>query len=118
MGDIRLYRYTDLPSLVQILTNRELALLNPLTWDDKNDSSFVTIYREKRKLKSVLALCFTRASETYHHWRVFAPSSAGVRITFNEPLLRSAFNGTPDLQFESVEYVKLEDIRQEKPDLK
>ncbi|WP_333902888.1 DUF2971 domain-containing protein [Achromobacter insolitus] len=111
MGKISLSRYTDLPSLIHILKNKQLTLLNPMSWDDKNDSSFVTLYREKCELKSVLALCFTRASETYHHWRVFAPTSSGVRITFDEQHLQSSISGVPDLQMKEVEYVKISDIR-------
>jgi hypothetical protein len=117
MGDVHFFRYTDLPSLVHILKNKQLTLLNPLTWDDKNDSTFVTLYREKSKLKSVLALCFTRASETYHHWRIFAPSSAGVRITFSEQALRESVSDVPGLQLKEVDYVKLEDIRRTTPTL-
>jgi hypothetical protein len=82
-----------------------------MTWDDKNDSSFVTLYREKCELSSVLALCFTRASETYHHWRIFAPTSSGVRVTFNEQLLRNSISEIDGLQLKEVEYVKLADIR-------
>jgi hypothetical protein len=111
VGQINFSRYTDLPSLIHILKNHQLTLLDPLTWDDKNDSSFVTLYREKCELKSVLALCFTRASETYHHWRVFAPTSSGVRITFDEQLLQSSISEVPGLQIQAVEYVKIDDIR-------
>lgn len=111
MGDKHFFRYTDLPSLIHILKNRQLTLLNPMTWDDKNDSSFVTLYREKCNLKSVLALCFTRASETYHHWRIFAPTSSGVRVTLNEQLLRNSVSSIPGLQLKEVEYLKIDDIR-------
>jgi len=111
VGDVHFFRYTDLPSLIHILKNRQLTLLDPMTWDDKNDSSFVTLYREKCALESVLALCFTRASETYHHWRIFAPTSSGVRITFNENLLRNSIAGVDGLQLKEVEYVKLADFR-------
>jgi hypothetical protein len=117
MGDSHFFRYTDLPSLVHILTSRQLTLLNPLSWDDKNDSNFLTIYKEKRELTSVLALCFTRSAETYHHWRIFAPSSSGVRITLNEQLLRPSFAKIPGLQLGDMEYVKLEDMRRESPRL-
>ncbi|QGW66677.1 DUF2971 domain-containing protein [Lysobacter soli] len=114
MGDVHFFRYTDLPSLIHILKNRQLTLLDPMTWDDKNDSSFVTLYREKSKLASVLALCFTRSQETYHHWRIFAPTSSGVRITLNEQSLRNSIDGIDGLQLMEVEYVKLEDIRSTK----
>jgi hypothetical protein len=34
-----------------------------------NDSlTVLTQYKEKRKLKSVLALCFVQTDERYHHW--------------------------------------------------
>ena len=111
MGAAHFFRYTDLPSLIHILKNRQLTLLNPMTWDDKNDSSFVTLYKEKRQLASVLALCFTRSSETYHHWRIFAPSSSGVRVTFDESSIRESVTGVSGLQLKDVEYVKISDIR-------
>lgn len=112
VGDVQLlFRYTDLPSLIHIKKSCQITLLNPMTWDDKNDSSFVTLYREKCGLRSVLALCFTRAAETYHHWRIFAPTSSGVRVTFNEQLLRNFVSGVPGLQLTEVEYVKLGEIR-------
>jgi hypothetical protein len=111
VGEVHFFRYTDLPSLIHILKNRQLTLLDPMTWDDKNDSSFVTMYKEKSKLASVLALCFTRSQETYHHWRIFAPTSSGVRITFNEQLLRNSVEAVPGLQLTEVDYVKLADIR-------
>lgn len=111
MGDKYLYRYTDLPSLIHILKNQQLTLLDPATWDDKNDSNFVTLYKEKCNLKSVLALCFTRSSETYHHWRIFAPSSSGVRVTFNGNYLRQSIVKIGGMQLTDVEYVKIEDVR-------
>jgi hypothetical protein len=85
-----------------------------MSWDDKNDSSFITFYREKCKLKSVLALCFSEAPETYHHWHVFAPSSSGVCIRFSETLLREAAAKVPGLQLKPVEYLKMDEIRAEK----
>lgn len=111
VGAAHFFRYTDLPSLIHILKNRQLTLLNPMTWDDKNDSSFVTLYKEKCQLASVLALCFTRSSETYHHWRIFAPSSSGVRVTFDESHVRQSVTGVRGLQLKDVEYVKIADIR-------
>jgi hypothetical protein len=53
-----LRRYTDLTALIYLLRKRKLTLLDPSSWDDSNDSHYLTLYKEKRKLKSVLALCF------------------------------------------------------------
>ncbi|WP_431483644.1 hypothetical protein [Pseudomonas solani] len=115
MSERNLFRYTDLPSLIHILTSRSLTLLDPMTWDDKNDSNFISIYKEKCELASVLALCFTRASETYHHWRVFSPTSSGVRISFSEPELRKSIKKVNGLQLTDVNYIKLPDIRETTP---
>ncbi len=86
----RLWRYTELPALLAMLRNRELTLLSPTTWDDKNDRNFMEAFVRARKLKTCLAVCFSEAPETYHHWRVFAPGSSGVCIEFDkQQLLRS-----------------------------
>ena len=107
-----LRRYTELPSLVYMLAHRRLTLLDQSSWDDKNDSYFLSLYREKRKLKSVLALCFTRASETYHHWRIFAPGSAGVCVQFDTTkLMKSCMSSVDGMRAETVQYLTLPKIR-------
>lgn len=113
MASPDLLRYTELPALIHLLTHRELTLLDPMSWDDKNDSSFITLYKEKCELKSILALCFTKASETYHHWRVFAAGSSGVRIQFDESLLRVAARRIPNLKFQEVEYLTIRQLREQ-----
>src|SRR6516162_2706325 len=85
-----LRRYTDIPALVCLLSEQRITLLNPETWDDKNDSYFLKLYQERNRLQSVLALCFTRTTETYHHWRVFANGASGVCITFKREQLLDA----------------------------
>src|SRR6185437_17104819 len=82
MAEEYLRRYTQLPALLYMLSEKKLTLLDPNSWDDKNDSYFLEQYKLKRKLKTVLALCFSMAQETYHHWSVFADGSAGVCIQF------------------------------------
>lgn len=114
MASQELFRYTELPSLIHMLTNRELTLLNPLSWDDKNDSSFIMIYREKCELVSVLALCFAQSEETYHHWRIFAPGSSGVRIQFNEEKLCESFSKVDGVRFERVEYLTIKQLKEQK----
>jgi hypothetical protein len=110
-----LRRYTELPSLIHMLTHRKITLLDPTSWDDKNDSYFLSLYRDKRNLKSVLALCFTQASETYHHWRVFAPGSAGVCIQFDTTkLLDSCVTKKSGVRAQSVAYLTLPKMREKK----
>ena len=85
-----LRRYTDIPSAVHILKTKELTLLSPSTWDDKNDRHYMEVYKNRQKLKTLLALCFSAAAETYHHWKVFSPGSSGVCIQFNKTELLAA----------------------------
>jgi hypothetical protein len=84
----RLRRYCDLPSVLQLLSTKQITLLNPRYWDDKNDTHYLAAYKVRKELKSLLALCFTKSWETYHHWRVFSGGSGGACIVFKrEPLL-------------------------------
>lgn len=54
--------------------------------------------------KSVLALCFAEASETYHHWRVFSHGSDGTCIEFDKDKLLATFIGNAKVKSGSVSY--------------
>jgi hypothetical protein len=112
-----LRRYTDIPSLVSILTERKITLLDPSTWDDKNDSRFIELYKDRQGLQSVLGLCFTQADETYHHWRVFANGSAGVCIKFDRAAFIKAVKQTDHIRMGTVRYLTLTEIRDEELEL-
>ena len=107
-------RYTDLPSLVAMLSQGQITLLDPASWDDKNDSFFLSTYKEKKSLNSVLALCFTTASETYHHWRVFSSGPAGICIHFKPSALENAFR-KQKVQFKKVNYLKVDQLQKNPP---
>jgi len=104
-------RYTDLTSLVNILQKRELTLLDPQTWEDKNDSYYLSIYKSKCNLKSVLALCFSLSNETFHHWRVFSPGPSGVCIKFDANALDKSINSVIDVKMKSIEYLTLTELK-------
>ena len=113
MTSRHLRRYTNLPALIYLLTERKLTLLDPRSWDDSNDSHYLELYREKKILKSVLVACFTQADETYHHWRVFAPGSGGVCVKFIRSTLIKAVKKQADLRTGPVAYLKLAELRGE-----
>lgn len=118
MNDI-LRRYTNLPALIYLLSNRAITLLDPSSWDDSNDSHFLALYRDKKRLKCVLAMCFTQASERYHHWRVFGDGSSGICIQFiRSELLTALREAQPDLRTADVQYLTInrmnEQIRKKK----
>jgi hypothetical protein len=43
--------YTNIPALLYLLRERKITLLDPASWDDKNDSYFLLLYREKKDLQ-------------------------------------------------------------------
>jgi hypothetical protein len=94
-----------------MLSRRRITLLDPKSWDDQNDAYYLELYREKEQLASVLALCFTQASETYHHWRVFANGASGVCVQFKRAALLEAIQAEPGIKARRVKYLKLGEIR-------
>ena len=110
-----LRRYTSLSALIQLLRTKELTLLSPSKWDDRNDAYFLGQYARWKNLRAVLAACFARAGETYHHWRVFSHGLDGVCIEFDEDRLRAALKAHTNLSFGDVDYRKLDQIRKHPP---
>lgn len=102
-----LRRYTDLPALLHMLSSRSVTLLDPKTWDDQNDSYFIGIYKEKKPCESVLALCFSQAPETYHHWRVFSNGPAGVCLVFDRKKLIEDLTTNPSISHGEMKYLTL-----------
>jgi len=94
-----------------MLRNREITLLSPGTWDDRNDAYFMAEYKRRKNLKSLFALCFANCAETYHHWRVFSHGSDGVRIEFDKELLMKAFIGDNHIIARDVRYKKLDELK-------
>ncbi len=110
-----LKRYTSLPVLLDILSNKKLTLLDPKSWEDQNDSYYLNLYKEKLGLKSVLALCFTEAPETFHHWKVFSGNSSAVGIHFYKEELLKKINGNSGIKSDYVIYKLLNEARTTPP---
>ncbi len=113
----RLLRYTNLPVLLDILSKQELTLLNPSSWDDRNDSFYIELYKKKKRLKTVLALCFTTKSETYHHWKVFSDGSSGVCIQFKKDELLAHLKRDPRIESDYVIYSRIRKVKSDPPEL-
>lgn len=103
-----LRRYTDLPSLLHILGTKKLTLLDPKTWDDKNDQYFMSLYKGASGLRSLLALCFSESPEKYHHWRVFSHGPSGVCIYFKKKELVRRFETIRQLKSKKIKYLTLD----------
>lgn len=110
MGTVTLRRDTNLASAIHVLRNRCLTLLNPASWDDRNDAYFLAQYKERIGAASVLALCFAEASETYHHWRVFSSGSDGICLEFDKSKLLDAIRKDPAVRARGVTYKEINDV--------
>lgn len=111
MSAVELRRYSNLPALLYLLQEKRLTLLDPASWDDSNDSYYLALYKEKRKLKAVLALCFAQSPETYHHWKIFAAGSSGVCIEFDRELLLETLEQQPQVRIEPVKYLTIDQVK-------
>ena len=115
MNENRLRRYISLPVLFDMLVNKRITLLDPASWEDRNDSFYVEKYREIKQLRTLLALCFTTKPETFHHWKVFAGNSGGVCVRFNAENLLSSFSNTRGIKTGTVIYRRMRDLKKNPP---
>jgi hypothetical protein len=106
----RLNRYTTLPVLLDLLERKKLTLLNPELWDDKNDSSVILAYKQKRQIKNLFAVCMSHGDETVHHWKTFSNGTSGCVIEFDAEKLFEVIDQIPNLRHEKVVYRKLSDV--------
>jgi len=102
-------RYTSIAATIDTLRHRQLTLLDPATWDDRNDRYFMDLYKEGRQSGGLYAACAATCFETYHHWRVFTTAADGACIElFREPL-EKALRPLSRVRFGEVEYLTLDD---------
>src|SRR5690349_1833011 len=97
-------RYTTISAVIDILRRRALPLLDPQTWDDRNDRYFMARYKEKKALGGLYALCAAQCSETYHHWRVFTGTADGACLELRREPLEEALGNIEGARFGPVDY--------------
>ena len=108
----KLNRYTTLPFLLDLLRRRKIVLLDPSTWEDKNDVEAIDEYKRKKHLK-LFAVCFCAGDETIHHWRTYAEGVWGCCIEFDKDRLLASFSGKKGSRFQDVTYKKVIDLENE-----
>jgi hypothetical protein len=107
--DDALKRYTSIAAVIDMLCRRELALLDPQSWDDRNDRHFMSLYKEFAAAEGLYAACFTQVPETYHHWRVFGGGADGACVEFRRAALEAHIKGNSDIRAGEVRYFRLTD---------
>jgi len=98
------HRYTEFEYVIDYLETKKLGFPSPGEWDDKNDIHFLRLYMKYKKVENLFCCCFTSASETFHHWRIFAGKSIGVRLSFKTKTLASELD-REGVVLKSVKYV-------------
>jgi hypothetical protein len=98
-----------------LLQTKKITLISPEKWDDGNDRHFMGVYKERMKLKTLLAICLARDSDTYAHWKVFSPNSDGVCMVLNKELLLRSFDGIPGIRHDEVEYREIRELQSDPP---
>jgi hypothetical protein len=107
----RLTRYTSLPVLLDMLKRKRLVLLDPSSWEDKNDADIVLEYKRRRKVQSLFAICFSYGDETIHHWKTFANGISGCSIDFDPIKLINLLETISGVKFGPVIYRKIKELR-------
>jgi len=102
-------RYTSISATIDMLRRKELALLDPQNWDDRNDRYFMSLYKDHVKASGLYAACFTQSADTYHHWRVFTGESGGLCVEFKREPFERHIGTNPNLRFRAVRYLNLGD---------
>lgn len=108
----RLNRYTTLPVLLDLLRRKKITLLDPLTWEDRNDAGIILEYKKRKKvIPNLFAICFGIDDETIHHWKAYADGVSGCCIEFDEKKLLKCFEGIPEIRMGDVVYKKMSEIK-------
>lgn len=114
MTSNELRRYTDLAAVLRTLKTRSITLLQPKTWDDRNDRNLMLAYQRRKKYKTALAICFAEAAETYHHWKVFSPGKDGMCVVFDKRRLTDLLTKL-EIRHGLVKYYTLKRLREYEP---
>lgn len=113
-----LNRFTSLPFLLDLLFEKEITLLSPETWADRNDAHYIRNYRQRKKLNTVVAACFSVREETFHHWQVFSPGVSGACIEFDRDMLLDSIPESDELgifRYNNVRYCDSSELKSEVP---
>jgi hypothetical protein len=106
----KLNRYTTLPVLLDMLKKKRLILLDPSSWEDKNDAYVILEYKRRKKIPKLFTVCFSIGNETIHHWKTYANGISGCCIQFDEEKLLKTFTGIEQIRYGEVKYKRIKDV--------
>lgn len=112
-----LRRYTNLASAIHILRHSKLTLLNPAQWQDRNDAFSMGLFKRRKGLQTLLALCLTADPERFHHWSLFTEGMDGVLLEFKREPLQQMLETHPSLTCRLVRYEPIDYLERNPPPL-
>jgi hypothetical protein len=95
-----------------MLERKRLVLLDPASWDDKNDSAIMAEYQKRRKAEKLFALCCAHGDETIHHWRTFADGISGCCVEFSALKLTGLLDTVNGIRYGPIEYRKIKELKE------
>lgn len=116
----KVFRYTSITNVIDILRQKRMAILDPQRWDDRNDKYFMELYKEHHRANGLYALCAATRPETYHHWRVFTGDASGACVVLKRAPLEEHLDSVSRMpqapvtavRFGEVTYLKLSQIKE------
>jgi hypothetical protein len=87
----KLNRFTSLPVLFDLLSNKRIVLRDSSTWEDKNDVELILEYKRRKQVSKIFAICFANGPETIHLWKAYADGIYGCCIEFDKEKLLKSF---------------------------
>ncbi len=113
----KINRYTTLPVLLDLLKRKKLVLLNPSTWEDRNDAEIIMEYKKRKNIRNLFAICFGVGDETVHHWKAYADGISGCCIEFDKKKLLESFKNKNGIRYGNVIYRKINDLNENTVDI-
>ncbi|CAN7318828.1 DUF2971 domain-containing protein [Rhizobium ruizarguesonis] len=118
---MRIRRYMSIAALIDTLRRQKLAILNPESWDDRNDRLFMRVYKSHTKAGGLYGMCAALRGETYHHWKIFAGGASGACLVLKRRPLEAYLDshqpepGT-EISYDEVNYLRLDEVKKLSPD--
>ena len=110
----------SISALIDTLRREKLAILNPDSWDDRNDRLFMRVYKTHTKAKGLYGMCAALCGETYHHWKIFAGGASGACLVLKRRPLEASLESSQQepnmkIRYDEVVYLKLEEVKRLSP---
>jgi len=96
--------------LLDLLTRKKIFLIDPSTWEDRNDAEIILEYKRRKKIPKLFALCFCIGDETVHHWKTYADGISGCCIEFDEKKLLACFRSIKGVRWGDVIYKTIDAV--------